>query len=266
MCSCIQTVRMDFFTKHEELQRQQQILEELHNKKNELERKLEKLNSEKIYVLGQPLQHGQLTYNRQQIVDLSNILECYTILGVCLNSTESSLVISFYPLYKNQHPSTESNYSLHLSKNGSHFTVVQHCLPPFIPVKKLEEKYLGQGVADFVNQVKCYLFAYEQRQNGLQCCLSEFQQHFLEEPEVNVAVTYLKLKLNVSNQLPPLLMELQYNVQHCMPDVVLLSFDHCDETAAATVPLKVRDKLLSKWRHVLLQHDLQKALSVILLY
>ncbi|XP_060569647.1 centromere protein O-like [Ruditapes philippinarum] len=185
----------------------------------------------------------------------------YRLHGVCIKSMGPDLVLRFDPLYKNQYPTTE-HYSVQLLRKGENYKLGKHNLPPFIPASQLLEKYIGNGIKEFVEEVRKLLYAYIQRREGLKEAKKTYENNFHDEVEADIAVSYLKFKLWTSENFPPMEVTMQYSLEKCLPDTLEMSPAGTDEETYS-MSRKTLEQRLKVMRQILLNNDIFTALSQI---
>ena len=87
------------------------------------------------------------------------------LIGVSVKSLAQNLILEFTPASTNQSSSSES-YILEIERQKDSWTIVQHSLPPFIPVAQLREDS-DSDLKVLVASISDYLYAYYQRREAL---------------------------------------------------------------------------------------------------
>ncbi|XP_053383116.1 centromere protein O-like [Mercenaria mercenaria] len=248
-------MRMDYLDEQEDREQRAECMNRLRKRKQFLLERLEILHNKKFDVEEYKVVDSSV---QQEVLDCLEILDSYRLLGVCIKSMGPDLVLRFDPLYKNQYPTTE-HYSVQLLRKGGNFELGKHNLPPFIPANQLLEKYLANGIAEFVEETRNLLYAYVQRREGLKYTQETFGDNIKGDLDVNLAVSYVKLQLCTSDRFPELEVTLQYSLEKCLPDTVNIKPAEDEETYS--VSKKMLERKVEKWRQIFLNQDIFTAVS-----
>lgn len=250
---------MDFLADSERKLQMSAKLESLERRKQELVQRLEALKKEQFEILDD---YGD---NEGNILGLDlkkmrEVRDTYSLTGVSIQSLGPDLVLTFSPAYGNTFSSSEQR-RVQFLRNGENLQIGEHSLPPFVDTEHLQ-KECSRSLPVMVEKIKQLLDAYVRRRDGLKLVKETFKDSLSGEPEVNLAVTFVKLRLKVDEQLPVIEVILQYSQSKCLPDSVDIKFDNCDRTYS--ISKKKMDHLLQKWTSTLSMRDIYSAVADII--